>query len=175
MAASIKVPMAFILSAQRNVDDLDVARSHWRRYEAYLHDNANRFPAGALALATGGWYFGFEDHRAPHDAWLESAVFVERSEGEREERRWLVLELTLLGAWQDMWIKFRYPRVYSYAMTGAESQGGHGDWLYDEFRISDNGHLIHEIEWAGGALREGSRWLIESSDVEFSVEPREVT
>ena len=21
-----------------------------------------------------------------------------------------------------------------------------GDWLYDEFRLSDNGHLLHEIE-----------------------------
>ncbi len=43
-----------------------------------------------------------------------------------------------------------------------------GDWLYDEFRLSDNGHLLHEIEWA-----DGGRWLIEADDIEFDWRPFE--
>ena len=165
--------MAFILSAQRDVDDIHVARRHWQRYQAYLRDNQAQFPPGAYELATNGWYFGFDDHRAPHDAWLESAVFLEPSEGQRSQHRHLSLELTLLAARHDLWIKLRYPRVYSYTMSSAGSDEGHGDWRYDEFRLAENGHLIHEIEWAGKPSSEGSRWLIETSDVEFSVEQRQ--
>jgi len=173
MAASIKAAMAFVLSAQRNPDDLDAVRGHWQRYRNYLRENQARFPPGAYELASSDWYFGCEDHRAPHDAWLEAAVFTEPSDGERQQHRQLSLEVTLLGAWHDLWIKLRYPRVYSYAMQGGASNDGHGDWLYDEFRVADNGHLIHEIEWAGKPFFDGSRWLIEASDVEFSVEPRQ--
>jgi len=39
-------------------------------------------------------------------------------------------------------------------------------WRYDEFRLSENGHLLQEIEWATG-----SRWLIEANDVEFNWRP----
>ena len=48
---------------------------------------------------------------------------------------------------------------------------GHRDWLYDEFRLGDDGHILHEIEWSGP--HETARWLIEASDVEFTWVPRE--
>ncbi len=164
--------MTYILSAQRHLDDIEEVRRHWRRYEQYVRDNQAKFPPGAYELATSGWYYGCQDHRAPHDAWLESAVFEEPSQGDRNEVRHLSLQLTLLNAYHDMWIEFRYPRVHSYSIQSSQSGGGHGDWLYDEFRLSEEGHLIHEIEWAGKTFSEGPRWLIEASDVVVSFRER---
>ena len=45
----------------------------------------------------------------------------------------------------------------------------HGNWRYDEFRVSELGHLLHEIEWAGarGAQRRSFSWLIEADDIDF--------
>jgi hypothetical protein len=164
--------MSYILSAQRNVDDVDEARRQWELYRAYVRDNETRFPPGAFRLANSDWYYGFEDHRAPHDAWLESAALVEHATGRRSEVRHLSLRLRLLGAYHDRWLEFFYPKVLAYEMSNEQSEAGHGDWLYDEFRLSPQGNLIHEIEWAGRAGSNGNRWLIEASDVEFTAHER---
>ncbi|HET7463563.1 MAG TPA: hypothetical protein VFJ82_20080 [Longimicrobium sp.] len=75
--------MAFILSAQR-----DGASGGWyERYMEYLAENRGRFPPGAYALATSTWYFGFNDPRGPHDAWLEEVTISEPATGERRENR----------------------------------------------------------------------------------------
>ena len=57
-----------------------------------------------------------------------------------------------------------YPRVYAYRIMMADTEAGHGDWRYDEFRVTDNGRLLHEIEW--WTWQEGGTWLIEADDVE---------
>jgi hypothetical protein len=160
--------MTYILSAQRSPDDLQEAKRLWNLYRRYLLENEAKFPPGAFALACSDWYFGCEDHRAPHDAWLESATFFEPASGERNEVRHLSLKLRLLGAYHDKWLEYYYPRVFAYEISNGRSDAGHGDWLCDEFRLSAEGHLLHEIEWAGKAGSEGSRWLIEASDVEFT-------
>ncbi|MEZ5301558.1 MAG: hypothetical protein R3F11_13050 [Verrucomicrobiales bacterium] len=41
------------------------------------------------------------------------------------------------------------------------SQGIHGDWEVLTFTLTDEGNLLHTIEWADGAL-----WVIEASDLE---------
>ena len=46
-----------------------------------------------------------------------------------------------------------------------------GDWLYDEFRLNDRGHVLHEIEWSGPGT--SGQWMIEASDVEFAWRPYE--
>jgi hypothetical protein len=48
-------------------------------------------------------------------------------------------------------------------------EGGHRDWRYDEFRVNEEGRLVHEIEW-GGRKDTGS-WLIVASDIEFKWSP----
>lgn len=164
--------MSYILSAQRDVDNPDEAKRLWNLYREYLRENQARFPPGAHTLASSDWYFGFEDHRAPHDAWLESATFAEPALGARSEVRHLSLRLRLLGAYHDQWLEFFYPKVFAYEMSSQRSDAGHGDWLYDEFRLTSQGHLLHEIEWAGKAGSSGSRWLIEASDVEFNAYER---
>ncbi|MCP5522441.1 MAG: hypothetical protein H7A46_12930 [Verrucomicrobiales bacterium] len=156
--------MAFILSAQREPDFLGAAFEHYR---AYLAAHAEAFPAGAFALATSDWYFDFRDHRCPHDAWLESLSVNEPASGERNECRATEIRVRLLGAYHDGFIEFRYSRVFRYTMAAPAAERGLGDWLYDEFRVSPDGRVIHEIEWAGFGEGPESRWLIEASDVEF--------
>ncbi len=160
----------YILAAERHQPEPEASRL-WREYEAYLKDNASRFPPGALALATSDWYYGFSDHRAPHDAWLETATFAEPASGERSELRSLNLRVTLLGAYHDYILEFFYPQVFSYSLATPAAEAGHFDWRYDEFRLSESGRLIHEIEWAGPPGYAG-RWLIEASDVQFSAKSK---
>lgn len=69
-----------------------------------------------------------------------------------------------------MYIELFYPQVFSYSMSNPGSQAGHFDWRYSEIRISDTGHLIHEIEWAGPPGAE-ARWIIEASDVQLTTYP----
>jgi hypothetical protein len=158
--------MAYILEDQRHQDEPEATRL-WHEYERYIQENKSAFPPGAYELATSGWYYGFSDHRAPHDAWLEWAKFEEPATGQRSENRHLSLRVRLLGACHDQYLEFFYPIVYSYSLANGSSVGGHADWRYDEFRLSPAGHLLHEIEWAGPPGIE-ARWLIEASDVQFS-------
>jgi hypothetical protein len=135
----------YILAPER---DLDPAGA-FRRYGEYLRREEARFPPGAFALATSDWYFGFEDHRAPHDGWLVCAALEEIGRGARNEDRTLALRVRLLGAFHDLELEFYYPRIFSYAFRGDVLERGHGDWRYDEFRIGNDGHLVHEIQWSG--------------------------
>jgi hypothetical protein len=154
-----------ILSNERD-DDPGGA---FARYRDYIAAERERFPPGALALATSDWYYGADDHRAPHDSWLLSATLEEVGRGERNEDRAVSLRLRLLGAYHDLELEVFYPLVRSYSFGHGllESSHGHGDWRYDEFRISENGRLIHEIEWDHPDGQ--GTWLIEADDVAFSV------
>jgi len=151
--------MAFILGSPRDQD----RGQAFREYERYLHAHRERFPPSAWALATADWYFNFQDHRCPHDAWLESVSISEPATGTRREVRTCQLTVRLLGAFHDGSIEFHYPDVRSYRLEMPDVGKGHGDWHYDEFRVDDEGLLIHEIEWAGG----NGSWLIKASDVHF--------
>jgi hypothetical protein len=160
--------MAYILSKERDGSVADAARA-FQNYQRFLHENADSFPSGAYALATSDWYYGSSDHRAPHDAWLEWAKFEEPATGDRQQHRHLSLRIRLLGAYHDNCLEFYYPKVYAYALARSTDDRGHGDWRYDEFRLSERGHLLHEIEWCG--LDAEANWLIEASDIEFTVHP----
>ena len=149
----------FILGEQRDLDVVDA----FERYRRYLRENCSVFPASAYALAMSDWYYGFDDHRAPHDAWLESLQFSEPSDGPRQEVRYVTLTVKLLGAYHDGFIEFIYPKVFRYEMQSDFLGQGHGDWRYDEFRLNDSGQLVHEIEWA--AYGATNVWTIVASDV----------
>lgn len=161
--------MSFILSAQR---EPETVASAFERYRDYLNAHAPAFPSGALALASSNWYFDPCDHRCPHDAWLEGITISEPATGERSEERCTAIRVRLLGAYHDGFIELFYPRVLRYSLSASSSLRGIGDWRYDEFRVAPDGRLIHEIEWAGFPREEGSRWIIEASDVEFQWIPK---
>lgn len=159
--------MAFILAAQRG--SAKEVIKNFRAYGEYVAANRSRFPPSAYALATSEWYYDPRDHRCPHDAWLEEVRIEEPAAGERLEQRTVAVRVRLLGAYHDGQIELHYPRVYRYQLELSEGAGGHGDWRYDEFRLTDEGHLIHEIEWASD--RDAGRWVIEASDVVFVWRP----
>lgn len=154
--------MAFILAADGRDEDVTSA---FDRYRQYLEASKDRFPQGAYALATSGWYYDPNDHRSPHDAWLEQFDLNEISATESGKGRWLSLTVRLLGAYHDGYVELRYPRVRSYSFALERGDRGHCDWRYDEFRVTDQGELIHEIEW--GAPGKVGHWVIEASDLEF--------
>jgi hypothetical protein len=138
----------------------------FRRYAEYLATNRDRFPPSAYALATSDWYYTAEDSRAPHDAWLEKVTIEEPATGERHEVRTTAIKVSLLGAQHDGRLELYYPRVFRYRLELQDGASGHHDWRYDEFRLTDDGHLIHEIEWV--RWKEVGRWVIEADDVLLS-------
>jgi hypothetical protein len=155
----------FILASERDHD----AKQAFANYAAYLKTHQGAFPPSAYALATSDWYFGFSNHQAPHDSWLESLSVEERSSGERREIREATITIKLLGAYHDGHILLHYPKVFEYNIAGVELGQGHGDWRYDEFRLDRRGRLVHEIEWATyGAT---GTWLIVASDVHHTWQP----
>jgi hypothetical protein len=159
--------MTFILSAERIGPD--EMRDGFRRYREYLTAHAESFPPSAYSLATSDWFYDVGDHRCLHDAWLESFTMTEPLAGSLNERRIVSLRIKLLGAYHDGVIELHYPRVYGYRVELNNGELGHRDWRYDEFRLSDRGRLIHEIEWYhSGAL---ARWSVEADDVFFSWQP----
>src|SRR5690606_28927797 len=158
--------MTFILAEQRHAGGPAELNAAFVRYRVYLAANAAAFPPGAYELATSDWYFDFANHRSPHDAWLEEAAFTE---AESDRGRVVQLTIRLLGAYHDGQIALEYPEVFRYAFEGSRLTPGHGDWRYDEFRLAENGHLIHEIEWAGAGTT--GRWLIQASDVCYAWVP----
>jgi hypothetical protein len=116
------------------------------------------------------WYYDYDDHRCPHDAWLESLTLSEPATGARQEVRTVALHVRLLGSYHDGYIEFRYPRVFRYECQLDPGAAGHRDWRYDEFRLTEEGHVLHEIEWWGP--KPVGRWIIEASDVEFAWHPK---
>ena len=154
--------MAFILAADGR--DADIPGS-FRRYKDYLQSLRDVFPSLAFALATSDWYFNFTDHRCPHDAWLETLSLYELPAGDGSRERSLSLNVRLLGAYHDGHIELRYTNVLRYELSMSDVEHGHRDWRYDELRMSDRGHLIHEIEWRGTS--DVGIWVIEASDLEF--------
>jgi hypothetical protein len=153
--------MTFILSKQRGADSAEA----FRLYREYLERLKPKFPKGAYSLGTSDWFYNPEDHRCPHDAWLENLSLYETAAGERNEIRTTSMCIRLLGAYHDGFVEFRYARVFGYQLELSAGASGHRDWLYDEFRLSETGNVVHEIEWAGFAAT--GRWIVEASDVEF--------
>lgn len=156
--------MAYYLSKERNEDVVGA----YRRYQEYLRMHEKQFPRGAFELGTAEWWQNPKDHRSPHDGWLEEMTFNEGGDLDRITS----IRVKLLGAYLDGFIEIFYPRVFSYSLQSPDCAVGLGDWRYDEFRLSEARHVIHEIEWAGFPNQPDSRWIIEASDIEYKWIPK---
>jgi hypothetical protein len=163
--------VTYILTKQ--IYDEVTGHGAYARYLEYLESVRGQLPAGAYALATSDWYFNSDDHRAPHDAWLER-VTVEEVRVDGEKQPTLSIAIRLLGAYHDGWIDLRYHDVSRYRIelepSGLDRGQGHRDWRHDEFRLAAGGRVEHEIEWWG--IQSTGTWLIEAADVEFHWTPR---
>ncbi len=95
---------------------------------------------------------------------MESFLIREPSSGNRHEVREIEIAIRLFGAFHDGRLELSYPSVRSYSTFGVTGKPkiGHGDWLVDEVRLSDNNLVLHEILFSSG-----SRWIIESRDIQF--------
>src|SRR5262249_9383676 len=124
--------------------------------------NRSRFPASAYALVSSDWYFNSTAHRCPHDARLLDLHVAEHEESDESTAS---IQISLQSAYQDGRIVLRYPRVFRYSLDFSDASLGHSDWRYDEFRVAESGHLLHEIEW--WRMQETARWLIEAEDVHY--------
>ena len=151
--------VSFILSKQRNGD----LGAGWQRYQDYLQSLRSRFPNSAFGLATSDWYFGFSDPRAPHDAHLKTISISETPPDETDVFPIVTIRIRLFSARGGI-IEYFYPQVFRYQLACSGYHSFHSDWRYDEFRLSDDDHVLHEIEWYHAG--ESGRWLIESSDVQ---------
>jgi hypothetical protein len=149
--------MAYILTKDRPQNSLEEWQSGWSNYWAYLESVNDRFPRSAYEFASAPWHYDFSDHRSPHDGWVEELLIREPAAGERQEKRSLEIVVRLFAAYHDGHIELKYSGVQTYELTSTVSSvSGHGDWLYDEIRLSNNGLVLHEVEWSRGGL-----WLIE--------------
>jgi hypothetical protein len=152
--------MAYYLSREREQDVM----AAYRRYQQYLQEHSSEFPPGALALGTSEWYQHPNDHRCPHDGRLDTLFVSEITN--QDQKHTITMRVRLVAAYHDGFIEFTYPQVFAYRLESESSEKRPVDWLYDEFRLAENSHLIHEIEWASGSSDQIFRWTIEASDVQ---------
>ncbi|MGB8354538.1 MAG: hypothetical protein WCD79_11660 [Chthoniobacteraceae bacterium] len=157
--------MSFILSAQR-CDD--VVRA-FEQYRTYLQSVRQSLPESVFALASSDWYFSPEDPWCPHDARLQNISISESRTGNGRNVSSTAIRIHLVNAHDDGVIELFYPHVFNYSLNATVASSGHRDWRYDEFRLSDHGNVVHEIEWWGPG--ETARWIIEASDVHFQWHP----
>lgn len=150
-----------LLSTHNTPEQVGKALSEYREY---LSTVRKRLPPSAYDFASAPWHYDYSDHKCPHDSWMESFLIREQSSGDRQQVRETEIAIRLLGAFHDGYVEFSYRGVRSYSALGAMGKPkiGHGDWLIDEVRLSDNNLVLHEILFSSG-----SRWVIESHDIQF--------
>jgi WD40 repeat protein len=135
-------------------------------YRKYLQSLKERLPVTAFEFATAAWHYDHSDHRCPHDSWVESLTIAEPARGERFQDRSLRISTRLLGAFHDGHLLLSYADVQAYSLESPKVRAGHGDWLVDEIRLSDNGFVLHEVLFSND-----NRWLIEAKDISCEWRP----
>ena len=145
----------------KGLTSTDVSKQ-WEMYYSYLDVFLHRIPSSISSLIVSNDYYNPKSVFSPHDSWLESLIVEVKSSGNRSEFRTTDIKVKLLGAYHDRYLYFIYKNVFSYSQT--VSQVNPGDWLYDEYQLSTNDKIIHEIAFDNGDLK------IECEDIEFSQE-----
>ncbi|MDB6069209.1 MAG: hypothetical protein JWL81_380 [Verrucomicrobiales bacterium] len=158
--------MSYILSTNRNTDDIAQFVKNWEDYKSHLLALGDRFPPSAYALACSDWWYSFTSPEAPHDSRLLGFGLGDHGAGTYEDMMGTWIEIKLQAAHGGN-ILIRYQNVHHYALqSNRSSRGLHGDWRYDEFTLTTDGRVKHTIEWAEGAV-----WIIEAEDVEHFFTP----
>jgi hypothetical protein len=166
--------MAYILTKDlpdsQSLAYFDKRQQAWEQYRHHLR-SAKRLPPKALEFALAEWHYDSEDHRCPHDAWLESLTIEEGPEQAQVHERSMRIVVVLLGAYHDGHLRIEYTNVRAYSFdlpspyqARPHETGSQGDWSIDEIRSPGHrGRVIHEIEWIGGA-----HWIIEAGEIEVT-------
>jgi hypothetical protein len=157
--------MSFLLEVLSRGKAREEVKKAFADYNSYVQSVRRSLPSSAYDFASASRHYDYNDHRCPHDSWVESLVISEPSSGSRHEKREIAIAIRLLGAYHGGYLELSYPGVHSYSISCAipgTPKIGHGDWLIDEIRLSDKNLALHEILFSTG-----NHWLIESGDIEF--------
>ena len=149
-----------------SVTDISGLLERSRAYREYLRSVKEHLPLSAFEFATAMWHYDYSDHRCPHDSWVESLTIEEPARGGRLKDRSLRISTRLIGAFHDGHLLLGYADVQMYSFEGPKTRAGHGDWLVDEVRLSENGFVLPEV-----LLSNDSRWLIEAKDISCEWRP----
>ena len=152
-------------------DEPDKVRKGFDDYAEYLASVAGRFPVGALEFAQADWHYDTTDPRCPHDSWLETLEIKEKSIEPSGSQRIVAITATFLGAYHDGTFTLSYSNVSHYCFDKPSNVShkflnllkGHSDWLIDEMRLTDDGLVLHEIQFGSEA-----KWSICCEDVSYS-------
>jgi len=148
-----------------NHTEPSLIKNKFDAYQKYLADNRTSIPPSAYEFAAADWHYNPQDPRCPHDSWVESLQISEEHLPQIDRQDGIKIQLMLLGAYHDGQIRIIYEGVKSYSfnlLPDSFEIKHHGDWIIDEIRLSENGWLIHEIEfWLKG------RWQIECKDIKY--------
>ena len=158
MASSVSTLLP-VLSKRASPKEVDRALANYREYLESIRDG---LPRSAYEFASATWHYNYNDHRCPHDSWVESIEILEPSSGIRHKEREIEIAIRLLGAYQDGHLELSYAGVRSYSLSNGNGspKTSHGDWLVDEIRLSENNLVLHEILFSSE-----TRWTIESRDI----------
>jgi aminoglycoside phosphotransferase family enzyme len=165
--------MAFILSTDLPDTDSNIFlkrhREQFKNYRQYLQNIKHKLKPATQEFALAEWHYDGSDPRCLHDAWLESVTLQELPIRDDLQNRRQEIVIRLLGAYHDGHVELAYREVSSYTfdqpyrwVKEGMVNRCHGDWLVDEVRLSDNGKIIHEIEWENRG-----HWIIECNDIEY--------
>jgi hypothetical protein len=153
-------------------DNLSQMKDSYENYYKYLDSIKNRLSLNVYEFAKADWHYDPMNHKCPHDSWLESLEIKESSVDGNVRVRSNSINVVLLGAYHDGKISIKYNDVVNYSfernVAAADSnpngffKNGHGDWLIDEFSISDDGFIVHYIEFSNGV-----NWEIHFQDFKF--------
>lgn len=143
---------------EENPRDYPLFQERFQNYKNYLESIEHKLKPSAREFALADWRYDFQDHKCPHDSWVEHLKIYETSSGERRQIRFTQIELKLLGAYHDGYLVLNYCNVQNYCINN--SSDAHGDWLYDEIRISEDNLVIHEIEFLVDTY-----WIIKCEDI----------
>ena len=167
--------MFILLRDQPEEWDLIDARKRWNDYQHYLGSIAEHLTPETLAFAIAPWHYDTSDPRCPHDAWLERLLIEETVPDDECHLLKVNITVRLLGAYHDGHIELRYEGVNEYPLSTSRNDvplpgvdSGHGDWLYDEVRLSANGFALHEAEFS-----RGGHWLIECESMSAHWQPKQ--
>jgi hypothetical protein len=94
-----------------------VVEEKFNAYLSYLVDNKNSFPQNAYEFAVAEWHYNPQDHRCPHDSWVESLQIIEKEITEADNERGLEIQICLLGAYHDGNIKIIYKGIKGYTLN----------------------------------------------------------
>lgn len=149
-----------------------IVEGKFNSYMNYLISNKDLFPKNAYEFAIAEWHYNPQDHRCPHDSWVESLQIIEKEMPQEDNERGLEIEVCLLGAYHDGNIKIIYKGIKGYTFNLVPDSvfkvKAHGDWIIDEIRLSEQEWLVHEIEfWLKG------KWYIECEDIYYEWLPFE--